>query len=227
MIPIRDNLFSRERAVVTWTLVGLNVLVYLWDRGWSLGGPTMVFNDFAMRPTSVVGALTQGGDRSALATLYTSMFLHVNLAHLVGNMLFLSAFGPSVELALGGLRFALYYVFWGIMASVTHILVMPDSPVPALGASGAIGGVLGCYFLLFPGSRITVVIPPLFFLPFVVYAWMLLGIWFIWQIAFPQQGVANWAHAGGFLAGMATVLIAGGRSILLRNAPLIAYDDSG
>jgi membrane associated rhomboid family serine protease len=88
--------------------------------------------------------------------------------------------------------------------------------VPVLGASGAIGGVLGCYFLLFPGNRIEIFVPLLLFLTFELPAWILLGLWFVYQIAIPQQGVANWAHAGGFLAGMLTVLIVGGRQAILR-----------
>lgn len=218
MIPIRDNLRPRDTPLVVWTLILLNVVIYLWDRGGHILGPSIAFSDLAVRPLEVTEALTGRGSPERLFTIFTAMFLHGNLAHLAGNMLFLFAFGPTVEGALGAWRFTLYYLFWGFVATAAHILVMPDSPTPALGASGAIGGVLGCYFLLFPGSRITVVIPPIFFWTFEVFAWVMLGLWFVFQIVFPQAGVANWAHAGGFLAGMATVLIAGGRARLLRTA---------
>jgi membrane associated rhomboid family serine protease len=217
MIPIRDNMVARQSATVTWTLIGLNVLIYLWDRGGALAGPNVAFADLAMRPAEVVRAVSGNGDPTELGKLFTSMFLHGGLVHLIGNVIFLLAFGPNVEVALGSVRYVLYYLFWGLVASLAHILVDPGSTIPTLGASGAIGGVLGCYFLLFPANRITVIVPPFFFFPFAVPAWVLLGLWFVWQILFPQAGVANWAHAGGFLAGMVTVLIMGGRQSVLKD----------
>lgn len=214
MIPIRDTLSSRSASIVTYTLIGLNVLIYFWDREWHLAGPSVVFGDLSMRPDEVVAALG-GGDRFPLATVFTSMFLHGSLLHLLGNMLYLLTFGTGVEAALGGPRFALFYLFWGVVAGSAHILVAPGSDVPVVGASGAIGGALGCYFLLFPANKIEILIP-FFPIPLVVSAWVLLGSWFLFQIFFPQEGVANWAHAGGFMAGMATVLIMGGRKAVLK-----------
>jgi membrane associated rhomboid family serine protease len=217
MIPIRDNLRSKGVPLVTYTLIGLNVLIYLWDRHWSVFGPSLDFADLAVRPVEIVAVLGGGGDTRDLVTLFTCMFLHGGIAHLLGNMLFLLTFGPNVEIGLGPWRYTLYYLFWGIMASGAHIFVMPTSAVPALGASGAIGGILGCYLLLFPSSRITFIVPPFLFYPFIIPAWIMLGLWFVFQVAFPQAGVANWAHAGGFLAGMLTVLVAGGRARLLKD----------
>lgn len=220
MIPIRDNLKTREIPVLVWTLIGLNVLIYVWDRGGGLFGPNLAFADLAMRPRQVLLALSPNGDPGEMAKTFTSMFLHGSLAHIVGNVLFLAAFGPSVESAFRGGRFALYYLFWGVCAAAAHIYVNPGSDTPTVGASGAIGGVLGAYFLLFPGSQIRVVIPPFIFLPFTVTSWVLLGMWFAWQIIFPQPGVANWAHAGGFLAGMITVLVLGGREKVLHGSKI-------
>lgn len=225
MIPLRDNMLRKNPAVIVWTLVGLNVLIYLWDRNGGLFGPNIGFADLAMRPKQLLLALTPNGDPTELAKVFTSLFLHGNLMHLVGNVLFLSAFGPAVEDAIRSPRFALYYLFWGIFAAGAHILVNPSSDVPTVGASGAIGGVLGAYFLLFPGSKIRVVIPPFFFLPFTVTSWVLLGIWFLWQVLFPQQGVANWAHIGGFLAGMVTILVMGGRKAVLADVPIEEDED--
>ncbi len=227
MIPIRDNVLARETPYVTWTLIGLNVLVYLWDRNWHLLGNSVVFTDLSMRPKDIVQALTGQGDWASLGSLFTAMFLHGNLSHLIGNMIFLLAFGPNVEAGLGGMRFAIYYLFWGLAAFATQIFVNPTSNIPVLGASGAIGGVLGCYFLLFPGNRVTIIIPPFVFLPFVVSAWVLLGLWFVWQVLLPQPGVANWAHAGGFLAGMTTVLVMGGRNkVLVGREFEVDHDDT-
>lgn len=216
MIPIRDNRFSRAAPVVTWTLIALNVIVFLWDRHGAISGPSITFADLTLRPQLVVSALKDPSDLFPLTTIFTSMFMHGSLTHLIGNMLFLLVFGPGIEAALGSPRYALYYLFWGIFAAGSHIFVDPHSMVPVLGASGAIGGVLGCYFLLFPGNRIEIFVPLLLFLTFELPAWILLGLWFVYQIAIPQQGVANWAHAGGFLAGMLTVLIIGGRQAVLR-----------
>lgn len=225
MIPVRDNLTARDAPLVTWTLVALNVGIYLWDRQGALFGPTMAFADLTMRPAEAILAATGRGDPIELGKVFTSMFMHANLAHLVGNMLFLFAFGPNVERALGGPRMVLYYLSWGIFAAIAHTVVDPQSRVPMLGASGAIGGVLGAYFLLFPGNRVMVIVPPFFFWPFALPAWVLLGLWFAWQILLPQEGVANWAHAGGFLAGMLTVLVMGGREVVLRRTAWIRDED--
>lgn len=211
--------------------MALNIIIHVWDRrfgffgpGYGVFGPGFVFSDLAMRPPEVIVAATGGLDRFPLATLFTSMFLHGGFMHLFTNMLFLSVFGPPVEQAVGPWRFLVYYLGWGIFAAVCHIYAAPYRNVPTLGASGAIGGALGCYFLLFPTNRLHVLI--LGFYEIEVKAWVLLGMWFLYQILVPQEGVANWAHAGGFLAGMLTVLIIGGRESILRQHPeLIEADD--
>lgn len=224
MIPIGDHERTRGLPAVTWTLIGLNVLIYFWDRQGQLFGQNLVFADLALRPDLVVAALFQRGDLLELGKVFTSMFLHAGFLHLAGNMLFLYAFGDNIEGALGSWRFALYYLAWGVVAAAAHVFVEPSSPYPTLGASGAIGGVLGAYFLLFPANRVTVVIPPFIFWPFVVPAWIMLGVWFLFQILLPQEGVANWAHAGGFMAGMATVLLLGGRQKVLSHVKPPVHD---
>lgn len=211
MIPIRDSSFTRRRSVIVPTLLILNVVIYLWDRNGAIFGPSLILGDLAMKPRDIMGVLSGQIDPTASVTLFTMMFLHVNLAHLIGNLIFLSVFGDNIEAVLGPIRFTLYYFLWGIAAAATHIFMMPNSAVPVMGASGAIGGVLGAYFLLFPGNRIRFVIFPFLFYPLTVIAWMMLGLWFVFQIVLPQQGVANWAHVGGFLAGMLTVMAMGGR----------------
>jgi len=222
MIPFRDNQRRDTYPVVTLTLVALNVLIYLWDRQGHLFGPSVVFADLAMRPTDVVDSLQSALARDPnanlfpLVTVLTSMFMHGGVTHILGNMIFLMVFGPGVEDAIGGGRFALYYVAWGIASAAAQIYVDPTSAVPTLGASGAIGGVLGAYFLLFPGNKIQIYVPLFLFLSFAMSAWVLLGLWFLMQVFIPQNGVANWAHVGGFLAGMLTVLVMGGRSAILK-----------
>jgi len=222
MFPLRDNQRRDTLPILTLTLVALNVIVYLWDRQGHLLGPNVVFADLTMRPTDVVDSLhaaihrDPNGNLFPLVTVLTSMFMHGGPTHLLANMIFLLVFGPGVEEAIGSSRFALYYMAWGLVAAATQIYVDPSSPVPTLGASGAIGGVLGSFFLLFPGNKIQIYVPIFLFLSFAVSAWILLGFWFLWQIFVPQNGVASWAHVGGFLAGMLTVLVMGGRSAILK-----------
>lgn len=209
MIPLRDE---RRRGPVPWvtiTIVLLLALVYLWDRNWQLTGPRYVFADMAARPADIVAAF-KGGLKDPLITLFTSIFLHANLQHIIGNVLFLWVFGPRVEYSFGPWRFMLFYVFFGVLAAATQIFVMPQSSVPMLGASGAIAGVMGAYLLLSPSAEIEVMVPPFYWLPFDVPAWLLLGQWFLYQIFVAQPGVANWAHAGGFLAGMLAVFLTRG-----------------
>jgi membrane associated rhomboid family serine protease len=208
--------------VITWTLIFLNCLIYLMDRRFSLFGPSQTFSDLAMTPNDVIGVFSGGNDRFPLVTIFTSLFLHGGFLHLAANMLFLSVFGPSVEQGVGPWRFVLYYLAWGIAAAAAQIYAVPSN-TPTLGASGAIGGVLGSYFLLFPTHRLEITL--LGFIDFEVRAWMLLGVWFLYQILVPQEGVANWAHAGGFLAGMVTVLVIGGRSAILKAHPELIEED--
>lgn len=147
-------------------------------------------------------------------TLFTSMFLHGGLLHLLGNMLYLWIFGDNVEDAMGHGRFLLFYVVCGVVASFSQIAINPGSSVPQIGASGAIAGVLAAYFMLFPFSRILTVIPIFFFLRLVaVPAVFLLGFWFVYQVILGSgsigaaEGVAFFAHIGGFVAGGLLVLL--------------------
>jgi membrane associated rhomboid family serine protease len=220
MIPIRDNVRGSDPSRVTTTLVVLNVIVYLWDRGGRVFGEGVIFSDLYLRPAEFLSALSGKGDATSLVTIFTSMFLHGSIWHLITNVTFLLAFGDNVERVLGPVRYTLYYLFWGFVAMAAHIYVMPSSMVPTLGASGAIGGVLGAYFLIFPSNVIRFWLLPLVFFDFKVRAWVLLAAWFLLQIFWQQEGVANWAHVGGFAAGMLTVLIMGGREKVLQGIKL-------
>jgi membrane associated rhomboid family serine protease len=219
VIPLRTDRLHKRAPIVTWTLVLLNVILYVWDRQGGIFGQSVVFADLAMRPKQVMLVVSgMSDDRLPIITVFTSMFLHGSLLHLLGNMVYLIVFGGGVEDAIGPVRYTLYYLFWGVAAAFCQIFVDPNSMVPTLGASGAIGGVLGAFFLLFPTSKIEILVPILI-LSFEVSAWILLGLWFLMQIIFPQESVANWAHAGGFLAGMLTVLVMGGRQAIVRDNP--------
>jgi len=146
-----------------------------------------------------------------VTTLVTSMFVHAGWIHILGNMLYLYIFGDNVEDRLGHVRYAVFYLLCGAAAGATHALTAVHSSVPVVGASGAIAGVSGAYFLFFPTSRVVTILPIFLFIQIVeIPAVFFLLIWFVWQVASgvatlgaaSHGGVAVWAHVGGFIAGM-------------------------
>lgn len=213
MFPIRDNIRSLRKPYVTHTIVIMNAVIYLFQILLpDAANRTLIFN-YGFIPKRFTNAVL-GGQFSIedLYPLATSMFLHGSLMHLVGNMWIFWIFGDNVEDRLGHFKFALFYILSGAAAMVCHFLVSPGSPAPAIGASGAIAGVMGAYFVLFPYSRIITFVPiiiiPFFIrVPAVIY----LGIWFILQVysgtlnslvGGAGEGVAWWAHIGGFICGI-------------------------
>jgi len=208
MIPIRDALPSRRFPVVTVSLIVLNIAAYAFQA--FLGSKAAV--DFVYRFALIPDALTSGsGFGAGWVTLITSLFLHGGLVHLLSNMLYLWIFGDNVEDAMGPVRFAVFYLLCGVVASLSHIAIAPHSTVPLVGASGAIAGVLAAYFMLFPYARVLTLIPIIFFIRLVsLPAVYLLGFWFLLQIINAgaygmQSGVAWFAHIGGFLVGLVLV----------------------
>lgn len=215
MFPLQDSIPSRSPPVVTWMLIGANALVFLFElslRPDQLEELFYLFGIVPARYSDPEWAERVGFPMQDYWPFLTNMFLHGGWAHLLGNMWTLWIFGDNVEDRMGPGRFLAFYVLCGLAASVTHWLVNADSTVPAVGASGAIAGVMGAYFLLFPRSRIILMVPVFFFpfffeLPAIAY----LGFWFLMQLmsgafalAGPEQasGIAFWAHIGGFVAGM-------------------------
>ncbi|MBN1260879.1 MAG: rhomboid family intramembrane serine protease [Anaerolineae bacterium] len=208
MIPLRDDVPGERFPIVTATLIGLNVVVFLWEL---LLGPEV---NWAIQSFGVVPALivTQWRDPRVLLTLLTGMYLHGGWAHLIGNMLYLGIFGNNVEDRMGHLGFFVFYTVCGLLAWLAEIIAAPTSPIPGVGASGAIAGVLGAYLFLFPRARIKVLVPlPILFTTFYLPAVIVLGIWFITQffnglmalnVVVQRGGTAWWAHIGGFVAGI-------------------------
>lgn len=208
MFPIRDHNPSGRTPYVTWALIALNVAVFLayWPFLSSEIQLIRFFDRWGLVPVEVIS----GHD---LHAILTSMFLHGGWMHLIGNMLFLWIFGDNLEDEMGHGGFLVFYLASGLAAAALQILADPYSRIPMVGASGAIAGVMGGYLLLFPKARVDVlVIFIIFFRIFPVRAWLLLAVWFGLQIfgglssASDQGGVAFWAHAGGFLAGLALAL---------------------
>jgi membrane associated rhomboid family serine protease len=215
MIPIRNAVPTRYPPVVTWLLIATNCLVFLAQNSLTPDELEQLLSHFALIPArySAVAAYGEGGfSTSDLVPFFTMMFLHGGWLHLILNMWTLWLFGSAVEDRLGHGRYLAFYLACGLAASIAHVAFNPTSVVPALGASGAIAGVLGCYMRLFPLARVVVVVPILFIpLFFEVYGFVFVGLWFLIQIfegtlelLLPASsgGVAWWAHVGGFVAGL-------------------------
>jgi membrane associated rhomboid family serine protease len=216
MIPIRDQIPTKRVPVVNYALIALNIIVFLLQ--WMGGADEELVTQFALFPAQV----TAGFDAGDARDIFTSMFMHAGLAHLLGNMLYLWIFGDNVEDSMGAFKFLSFYLIGGIVASLTHVLTNPDSQIPTVGASGAIAAVLGAYLVLYPQSRVLTIIPLGFFIRMTtVPAVIVLGLWFVLQLfsgflsvgaTEDVGGVAFWAHVGGFVAGVVLArLFSGGR----------------
>jgi membrane associated rhomboid family serine protease len=190
---------------VTITLIGINVLVYLYQ--WTLAGNEQLipfFDTWAIIPAQLTTDFA-----GEFFTLFSAMFLHGSWMHLGGNMLYLWIFGDNIEDRLGPVRYIIFYLIGGLAATAAQVLVAPDSPVPNVGASGAIAGVLGGYLVLYPRARVTTIV---FRFITQVPAYIVLGFWFVLQlfqgvgslatVDVQSGGVAFFAHVGGFLAGV-------------------------
>jgi len=219
MIPLRDDTPRYSTPYVNYFIIALNALVFLFEL--SVGAQNhralnSLMYQFGVVPQHFERALagsTHFSLSGALLTILTSMFLHASWLHIIGNMWVLWIFGDNIEDYLGHFSYLMFYLVSGFAAMCTHILLNAGSKVPAVGASGAIAGVMGGYFVLYPKARVMTWFPPIFF--FYLPAWLVLGYWFVVQflsgattaIAESNQagGVAVWAHVGGFLAGIVLI----------------------
>ena len=229
MIPLHDDNPTRTKPVLTVLLIAANALVFLYQL--SLGpraGEAFVFQ-FGAIPAVILGTRSLPGALAAIPpafSLLTSMFLHGGFMHLIGNMIYLWIFGNNIEDAMGRLRFLVFYLACGFAASFVHILMNTASEIPAIGASGAISGVLGAYLLLYPRAQVLTLIPLGFIIRLMyIPAGIVLGLWFLFQLVSgglaggEGGGVAWWAHVGGFIAGMALVALFKKRDVRMFNPP--------
>lgn len=209
MIPIRDINPVRSTPWVTWTLILVCSLVFLGEWVMPDGG-----DRFALTWGLVPKRLLSGQDLLAWLTPVTSMFLHGGWMHVIGNLWFLHIFGDNVEDNMGSARFTVFYLLSGLAAAAAQVWSDPTSPVPMVGASGAIAGVLAAYMVLFPRARVVALIPIFVFIQFAeVPAVLFLVVWFAYQFFAGvgslahggSGGVAYWAHIGGFVAGLVMV----------------------
>ncbi|NLW50177.1 MAG: rhomboid family intramembrane serine protease [Candidatus Brocadiaceae bacterium] len=216
MLPLRDRNPSGIVPWATYAFIAANVVAFVFQSARPKTELTEFVLQYGLVPSRVTGALKGevaflGG---ALVPAFSSMFLHGDILHLLGNMWFLWIFGDNVEGRLGHLLYVPFYLACGLAAAALQYVIAPSSPVPMIGASGAIGGVLGAYIVCWPGARVLTLVPFFYFLHFVeVPAMVLLGIWFLFQFlegaaslgVASQGGVAYWAHIGGFAAGVLLV----------------------
>ena len=213
MIPIKDDLQPKKAAYITWVLLALNALVF----SIQLGLPDYLLNRlyylYGIVPSRLVDwqwAYRYGFPDRGLITLITSLFLHGGWLHFLANNWTLWLFGDDVEDRIGHLNFALLYFLSGLIAGLTHVAFLADSMIPAIGASGAVAGVMGAFLFLYPKARIHVLVPILFFIDiWKIPAALYLPLWFLGElfsgtvalISPGFSGIAFWAHVGGFLGG--------------------------
>jgi membrane associated rhomboid family serine protease len=224
MLPLRDDQVRYSTPWVTWFLIGLNLFIFLFEA--SLGPRSLngLIGQFGVVP-SHLAAFLEGSPAYPLPVValpfFTSMFLHGSWMHVIGNMWFLYIFGDNVEDYLGHFKYLVFYILTGLMAMTTQVAINLHSTAPTLGASGAIAGVLGAYFVLYPRARVLT-----WFFVFVIWvpAWIILGYWFALNFlsgtatALQVQsqnmgGVAFWAHVGGFISGALLVKVFGERRL--------------
>ncbi len=210
MIPLRDINPTERFAVITVTLIVLNIAVFVYELTLGKMAGELFIGNFALVPARLFASRPATGNAiPTVATLFTSMFLHGGFLHIAGNMLYLWIFGNNVEDSMGRFRFILFYALCGLIAAYAHALANRYSMVPMIGASGAISGVLGAYLILYPRARVVTLIFFGFYIRTVeISAMVVLGFWFALQFlnalleSGARGGVAWYAHVAGFVAGM-------------------------
>ena len=223
MLPIRDDQPRYSTPWVNYFLIGLNLVIFFFEFTLDPQSLEILIRQFAVVPSHVALFLSGSQRYSLVAILlpfFTSLFLHGSWMHVIGNMWFLYIFGDNLEDYLGPFKYLVFYLLTGVLAMGTHMVMNLHSTAPALGASGAIAGVLGAYFVLYPRARVLT-----WFFVFVLWvpAWVILGYWFVLnflsgtatslavQGGRNMGGVAFWAHVGGFVSGALLVKVFGER----------------
>ncbi|TLY03356.1 MAG: rhomboid family intramembrane serine protease [Thaumarchaeota archaeon] len=216
MLPIKDENPKPPgyKPYVTYALILINVLIFFWEI--AVTGQILEFTnkraeEMLLQYGTVPSVITNGlvdHNYGVITSIFSSMFLHAGIIHIGGNMLFLWIFGDNIEYKFGRGKYLVLYLFWGLVAGFVHIMSDPSSQIPAIGASGAISGVLGAYLFLFPNAKVMGVLLIGFFMRIRISAKWYLLFWFLYQNVFPVlvnshgSGVAFFAHIGGFLIGL-------------------------
>jgi len=246
MIPLSDEHRTLRTPVMTYAIIATILMVWFVIQGAGFNEPALAASvcNLGMVPGEITRQAEIGtgiplgngmacvidAERVNILTPVTSMFLHGSWSHLLGNLLFFWVFGNNVEDSMGRFRFLVFYLICGVVAGLAHVFVQPASPVPTVGASGAISGVLGAYLVLYPQVRVRMLfIFVIFFKVFRIPAWAVLLWWFVLQVltGLPELtsmrpdvsgGVAVWAHVGGFVAGMVLVKLFENTRLVARRA---------
>ena len=210
MIPLKDDNPTRTFPFVTILIIVTNIVVYIYQLTLGQKAETL----FILRAGAIPYEITRFADIQPLSfippplTLFSAIFVHGGFLHAAGNMLYLWIFGDNIEDRLGHFRFIVFYLLSGLIASLAHIIILPNSAIPMIGASGAIAGVLGAYFLLYPRAHVLTLVFFFFFVDIIrIPALVFLGLWFVFQILSSGAGggIAWYAHIGGFIGGAVLV----------------------
>jgi membrane associated rhomboid family serine protease len=232
MIPLKDDTPRFSTPYITYFLIALNTVIFLYEMlGFGPRARNQLMFEFGMVPARISG-LASGAHQvsagAALLPILTSMFLHASWLHLIGNMWVLWIFGDNIEDYLGHFVFIVFYLLSGLAAAIAHTLLNAGSAMPTVGASGAIAGVMGAYFVLYPRAKVLTLVPLIVIFTFWwLPAWIVLGYWFVLQffsgaataVAVSSRtagGIAFWAHVGGFVAGIVLIKVFPARVRRLR-----------
>jgi membrane associated rhomboid family serine protease len=214
MIPLRDNTPSSRAPAVNYAIIIINVMIFFYEASLDRHHLEVLIMSLGFIPERFLSQFGEADLVGSSLPIFTSMFLHGGWLHLIGNMWTLYIFGDNVEDTFGHGSFLAFYLICGVTACLAQLALAPHSSIPMVGASGAIAGVMGAYFFLFPHARILTLVPVVFFVIIEVPAYVFLGIWFLVQFLFStvsaggaevKGGVAFWAHIGGFATGYVLV----------------------
>ena len=210
MIPLKDDNPTTSKPIVTYFIIGLCILIFLIQFSSQSYKTGNIFYSYGLIPSVLMGHNQLPIDLYAIPawlSVFTSMFMHGGFMHLAGNMLYMWIFADNIEDNLGTSRFLIFYFLSGVGAAMTQVLIDTHSQVPMVGASGAIGGILGAYLINYPNAKVLVLIPFGFFSQLIkIRALYVLGFWFILQFISSGGGVAYAAHIGGFISGIILIL---------------------
>ena len=216
MIPLKDDNPTSDKPIVTYYLIGICVFIFLIELSSSSYRTGTFFYSFGLIPSVLLGNNQLSQDLyviPAFLTIFSSMFVHGGFMHLIGNMLYMWIFADNIEDNLGKIKFLIFYLLCGIGAAMAQVFADTSSQVPMVGASGAIGGVLGAYLINYPNARVLVLIPFGFFSQLIkIRALYVLGFWFVLQFinsalsGSQAGGIAYAAHIGGFISGIILIL---------------------
>ena len=209
MIPLKDDNPTSGKPTVTYFIIGICVLVFFMQLGSQSYRTGQLFYSYGLIPSVLMGHDQLPMDLyvvPAYVTIFSSMFMHGGFMHLIANMLYMWIFADNIEDNLGSRNFVIFYLLSGIGAAMAQVLMDTHSQIPMIGASGAIGGVLGAYLINYPNARVLVLIPYIIITIIKIRALYVLGFWFILQFISGDGGVAYAAHIGGFVSGMILIL---------------------